>query len=419
MKIFVIGGGGREHAIIKTLVKSKRVDEIYCASTNPAIAKLAKLVPISTMDFDSLVSFAKEKEIDLTIASMDDTLVAGIVDKFNENGLRIFGPDKKAAIIEGSKAYSKELMKKYNIPTASYETFSSYDEALAYLDKVTFPIVIKADGLALGKGVVICKDFGEAKTCLEDNMLNAKFGKSGEKVVIEEFMTGSEVSILCFCDGDTIVPMLSAKDHKRAFDGNKGPNTGGMGTISPCKEYTKEIAKTCYDTIFKPTLDALKQEGRPFVGVLFFGLMLTKDGPKVIEYNARFGDPETQVVLPRLKTDLLDIIDACIDKKLSSINIEWEDFSTCCIILASGGYPESYEKGYEILGLEKYENLEDIFIYHAGTALKDNKIVSNGGRVLGIMAKADNLDNALEKSYNALKDIKFKDCYYRKDIGKI
>ena len=417
MKVLVVGGGGREHAIVHKLSKSEKVDKIYCAPGNPGIQELAQTVDISPMDFDLLIKFAKDNSIDMTIAAMDDTLVAGIVDEFEKNGLKIFGPNKKASIIEGSKAFSKNLMKKYNIPTASYETFSSYEDALKYIQTLNPPIVIKADGLALGKGVLICKTLDEAKESLKDIMLNKKFGQAGENVVIEEFMTGKEVSILCFCDGSTIVPMVSAKDHKRAFDNDKGPNTGGMGTISPTKYYTEEISKICMETIFKPTIDALSKEGRKFIGVLFFGLMITEQGPKVIEYNARFGDPETQVVLPRLKTDLIDIINACLDGKLDTINIEWEDYATSCVILASGGYPDSYEKGYEIIGLEECKNLDDVFIYHAGTAIKDNKIVNNGGRVLGVMAKGETLDKALEKSYNALNIVKFKDCFYRKDIG--
>ena len=417
MKVLVVGGGGREHAIVHKLSKSKKVDKIYCAPGNPGIQELAQTVDISPMDFDLLIKFAKDNSIDMTIAAMDDTLVAGIVDEFEKNGLKIFGPNKKASIIEGSKAFSKNLMKKYNIPTASYETFSSYEDALKYIETLNPPIVIKADGLALGKGVLICKTLDEAKESLKDIMLNKKFGQAGENVVIEEFMAGKEVSILCFCDGSTIVPMVSAKDHKRAFDKDKGPNTGGMGTISPTKYYTEEISKICMETIFKPTIDALSKEGRKFIGVLFFGLMITEQGPKVIEYNARFGDPETQVVLPRLKTDLIDIINACLDGKLDTINIEWEDYATSCVILASGGYPDSYEKGYEIVGLEECKNLDDVFIYHAGTAIKDNKIVNNGGRVLGVMAKGETLDKALEKSYNALNIVKFKDCFYRKDIG--
>lgn len=417
MKVLVVGGGGREHAIVHKLSKSEKVDKIYCAPGNPGIQELAQTVDISPMDFDLLIKFAKDNSIDMTIAAMDDTLVAGIVDEFEKNGLKIFGPNKKAAIIEGSKAFSKNLMKKYNIPTASYETFSSYEDALKYIETLNPPIVIKADGLALGKGVLICKTLDEAKESLKDIMLNKKFGQAGENVVIEEFMTGKEVSILCFCDGSTIVPMVSAKDHKRAFDNDKGPNTGGMGTISPTKYYTEEISKICMETIFKPTIDALAKEGRKFIGVLFFGLMITEQGPKVIEYNARFGDPETQVVLPRLKTDLIDIINACLNENLDTINIEWEDYATSCVILASGGYPDSYEKGYEIVGLEECKNLDDVFIYHAGTSIKDNKIVNNGGRVLGVMAKGETLDKALEKSYNALNIVKFKDCFYRKDIG--
>ncbi len=417
MKVLVVGGGGREHAIVHKLSKSEKVDKIYCAPGNPGIQELAQTVDISPMDFDLLIKFAKDNSIDMTIAAMDDTLVAGIVDEFEKNGLKIFGPNKKAAIIEGSKAFSKNLMKKYNIPTASYETFSSYEDALKYIQTLNPPIVIKADGLALGKGVLICKTLDEAKESLKDIMLNKKFGQAGENVVIEEFMTGKEVSILCFCDGSTIVPMVSAKDHKRAFDNDKGPNTGGMGTISPTKYYTEEISKICMETIFKPTIDALAKEGRKFIGVLFFGLMITEQGPKVIEYNARFGDPETQVVLPRLKTDLIDIINACLNENLDTINIEWEDYATSCVILASGGYPDRYEKGYEIVGLEECKNLDDVFIYHAGTSIKDNKIVNNGGRVLGVMAKGETLDKALEKSYNALNIVKFKDCFYRKDIG--
>ncbi len=418
MKVLVVGGGGREHAIVHKLSKSEKVDKIYCAPGNPGIQELAQTVNISPMDFDLLIKFAKDNSIDMTIAAMDDTLVAGIVDEFEKNGLKIFGPNKRAAIIEGSKAFSKNLMKKYNIPTASYETFSSYEDALKYIETLNPPIVIKADGLALGKGVLICKTLDEAKESLKDIMINKKFGQAGENVVIEEFMIGKEVSILCFCDGSTIVPMVSAQDHKRAFDNDKGPNTGGMGTVSPSKYYTEDISKICMETIFKPTIEALSKEDRKFTGVLFFGLMITEQGPKVIEYNARFGDPETQVVLPRLKTDLIDIINACLDGKLDTINIDWEDYATSCVILASGGYPDSYEKGHEIIGLEECKNLDDVFIYHAGTAIKDGKVVNNGGRVLGVMAKGKTLDKALEKSYNALNIVKFKDCFYRKDIGK-
>lgn len=418
MKVLVVGGGGREHAIVHKLSKSKKIEKIYCAPGNPGIKELAETINISPMDFDLLIKFAKDNNIDLTIAAMDDTLVAGIVDEFEKNNLKIFGPNRRAAIIEGSKAFSKDLMKKYNIPTANYETFSSYEEAVKYIESLSFPIVIKADGPALGKGVLICKSLDEAKESLKEIMLNKKFGKSGENVVIEEFMVGEEVSILCFCDGKTIVPMVSAQDHKRAFDNDEGPNTGGMGTISPSKYYTDDIAKIAMDTIFRPTMEALAKEDREFVGVLFFGLMLTEQGPKVIEYNARFGDPETQVVLPRLKTDLIDIINACLNKQLNNITIEWEDYATSCVILASGGYPDSYKKGYEIIGLEKCKELKDVFIYHAGTDVKDNKIVNNGGRVLGVMAKGENLEKALEKSYGALNIVSFEDSFYRKDIGK-
>lgn len=418
MKVLVVGGGGREHAIVHKLSKSKKIEKIYCAPGNPGIKELAETINISPMDFDLLIKFAKDNNIDLTIAAMDDTLVAGIVDEFEKNNLKIFGPNRRAAIIEGSKAFSKDLMKKYNIPTANYEPFSSYEEAVKYIESLSFPIVIKADGPALGKGVLICKSLDEAKESLKEIMLNKKFGKSGENVVIEEFMVGEEVSILCFCDGKTIVPMVSAQDHKRAFDNDEGPNTGGMGTISPSKYYTDDIAKIAMDTIFRPTMEALAKEDREFVGVLFFGLMLTEQGPKVIEYNARFGDPETQVVLPRLKTDLIDIINACLNKQLNNITIEWEDYATSCVILASGGYPDSYKKGYEIIGLEKCKELKDVFIYHAGTDVKDNKIVNNGGRVLGVMAKGENLEKALEKSYGALNIVSFEDSFYRKDIGK-
>lgn len=424
MKILVVGGGGREHAIVRCLSKSKRVSKIYSASGNYAIGNYSELVDINPMDFDSLIEFAKKNEVDLTISAMDDALVAGIVDEFEKHNLKIFGPDKKASIIEGSKAFSKDLMKKYNIPTAGYQNFSSYEEASDYIKTLSLPIVIKADGLALGKGVLISNTLEEAEEALKDIMLDQKFGKSGENVVIEEFMTGHEVSILCFCDGKTIIPMVSAQDHKKAFDGNKGPNTGGMGTLSPSSHYTSDIALECMNKIFKPTMDALIQEGRPFKGVLFFGLMLTSKGPKVIEYNARFGDPETQVVLPRLKTDFVDIIEACINGKLEDVRIEWEDFSTACVILASGGYPDAYEKGYEIFGLDEFKGSKDTYIYHAGTTIKPNtspneeKFITNGGRVLGIMSQGLDVSEAIEKSYKALEVIKFEDCFCRKDIGK-
>lgn len=419
MNVLVVGDGGREHSIIHKISQNKNVKKIYCAGKNKGLSYLCEVVDIATDDFASLVNFAKEKDIYITIASMDNTLVAGIVDEFEKNNLKIFGPNKKASIIEGSKAFSKQFMQKYNIPTAKYKTFSEYNDAIMYIKNITYPIVIKADGLALGKGVVICEDEKKAEKTLEDIMVNKKFGSSGEKIIIEEFLIGEEVSILCFCDGKTIVPMVSAKDHKKAYDGDKGENTGGMGTISPSKYYTKDIENITFDTIIKPTMNGLIKENIHFVGVLFFGLMLTKDGPKVIEYNARFGDPETQVVLPRLKTDLLLIIEACLEKNLHNINIEWEDCATSCVILASDGYPVKYEKGFEILGIDEVNNMNDIYIYQAGITFKDEKYFTNGGRVLGVMGKGDNLDISLKKVYDALKKVSFKGAFYRKDIGKI
>ncbi|MBO5560751.1 MAG: phosphoribosylamine--glycine ligase [Firmicutes bacterium] len=417
MKVLVVGSGGREHAIIWKLLQNKKIEKIYCAPGNAGIGQLAELVPIGAMEIDKLVAFAKSNSIDLTVIGMDDPLVAGVVDAFEAEGLRVFGPRKNAAIIEGSKAYSKELMKKYNIPTAGYETFDNYDAALEYVRKGDFPVVLKADGLALGKGVLICNTFEEAEEGLKTIMVDKKFGESGNKVVIEEFLTGPEVSILSFCDGKTVVPMVSAQDHKRAYDNDQGLNTGGMGTFSPSRVYTDEIADVCMKTIFRPTVDALNSEGRTFKGIIFFGLMLTAKGPRVIEYNARFGDPETQVVLPRLKTDLLDIFNACVDGTLDKINVEWYDNAAACVILASGGYPESYKKGYEIEGLEDAAKAENIYVFHAGTALKDGKFVTNGGRVIGVTGWGENLDKAIETAYNGVKLVNFKDAHYRKDIG--
>lgn len=417
MKVLVVGSGGREHAIIHKLLQNKKISKIYCAPGNAGIGQLAELVPIGATEIDKLVDFAKSEGIDFTVIGMDDPLVAGIVDAFEAENLRVFGPRKNAAIIEGSKAYSKELMKKYNIPTANYETFDNYDKALEYIKKGDFPVVLKADGLALGKGVLICNTLNEAEAGLKTIMVDKKFGDSGNKVVIEEFLTGPEVSVLSFCDGKTIVPMVSAQDHKRAYDNDEGLNTGGMGTFSPSRVYTDEIAKECMEKIFKPTVDGLNKEGRTFKGIIFFGLMLTQKGPKVIEYNARFGDPETQVVLPRLKTDLLDIFEACVDGTLDKLNIEWYDSGTACVILASGGYPESYTKGYEINGLDDAAKAENIYVYHAGTALKDNKFVTNGGRVLGITGVGANLDEAIKIAYKGVKLVNFKDMHYRKDIG--
>lgn len=417
MKVLVVGSGGREHAICWKLLQSPKVDKIYCAPGNAGIGEIAELVPIGAMEFDKLAEFAKANDIGLTVVGMDDPLVGGIVDKFEEEGLRVFGPRANAAIIEGSKAFSKELMKKYNIPTAAYETFDNYEAALEYVKKGDFPVVLKADGLALGKGVLICNNLEEAEAGLNTIMVDKKFGDSGNKVVIEEFLTGQEMSVLSFCDGKTIVPMVSAQDHKRALDGDKGLNTGGMGTFSPSRYYTPELAEECMETIYKPTVDALNREGRTFKGIIFFGLMLTPKGMRVIEYNARFGDPETQVVLPRLKTDLLEIFEACVDGTLDKINVEWEDNGTACVVLASGGYPESYQKGYEITGLEDAKKAPNILVFHAGTALKDGKFVTNGGRVLGITGIGKDLDEAIKIAYEGVKLVDFKDKHYRKDIG--
>lgn len=417
MKVLVVGSGGREHAICWKLLQSPKVDKIYCAPGNAGIGEIAELVPVGAMEFDKLAEFAKANDIGLTVVGMDDPLVGGIVDKFEEEGLRVFGPRANAAIIEGSKAFSKELMKKYNIPTAAYETFDNYEKALEYVKKGDFPVVLKADGLALGKGVLICNNLEEAEAGLNTIMVDKKFGDSGNKVVIEEFLTGQEMSVLSFCDGKTIVPMVSAQDHKRALDGDKGLNTGGMGTFSPSRYYTPELAEECMETIYKPTVDALNREGRTFKGIIFFGLMLTPKGMRVIEYNARFGDPETQVVLPRLKTDLLEIFEACVEGTLDKINVEWEDNGTACVALASGGYPESYQKGYEITGLEDAKKAPNILVFHAGTALKDGKFVTNGGRVLGITGIGKDLDEAIKIAYEGVKLVDFKDKHYRKDIG--
>jgi len=418
MRVLVVGGGGREHAIVYKLCQSPKIDKIYCTPGNAGIAELAQCVDISATDIQSLLNFAKKENIDFTVVGMDDPLVMGIVDEFEKEGLRIFGPRKNAAIIEGSKAFSKEFMKKYNIPTAKYKTIDNYNDAVEYVKKQKFPIVIKADGLALGKGVLICNNFEEAESALKQIMVNKKFGDSGNKVVIEEFLTGPEVSVLSFCDGKTVVPMVSAQDHKRALDDDKGLNTGGMGTFSPSRVYTEDIAKVCMEKIFKPTVYGLNKEGRIFKGVIFFGLMLTKDGPKVIEYNARFGDPETQVVLTRLDTDLLEILEACVDGNLEKINTKWKNNAAVCVMIASGGYPESYKKGYEINGLEMLKNKKDIYVFHSGTAFKDGKFVTNGGRVLGVTALGDNLNIAIKTAYDGTRLINFHNMHYRTDIGK-
>ena len=418
MKILIVGSGGREHAIAWAAAKSPKPDKIYCAPGNAGIAEFAECVDIGAMEFDKLAAFAKEKEIDLTIIGMDDPLVGGIVDVFEAEGLRVFGPRKNAAIIEGSKAFSKDLMKKYNIPTAAYETFTDPEEAVKYLETAKMPIVLKADGLALGKGVLICKDLEEAKAGVKTLMLDKQFGDAGDEIVIEEFMTGREVSVLAFCDGKTIKCMTSAQDHKRAKDGDQGLNTGGMGTFSPSPFYTKEVEDFCEKHIYQPTMDAMAAEGRPFTGILFTGLMLTEDGPKVLEYNARFGDPEAQVVLPRMKNDMIEVMEACIDGRLADVELEFEDNAAVCVVLASDGYPEKYEKGFEIKGLDAFKGKEGYYVFHAGTKFDGDKIVTNGGRVLGVVAKGDDLKAARANAYEATEWIDFANKYKRNDIGK-
>lgn len=418
MKVLIIGSGGREHAIAACVANSKRVSEIYAAPGNAGIAELAECVDIPVMDFDKQVAFAKEKEIDFVIVGPDDPLVAGCVDAFEKEGIKVFGPRKNAAIIEGSKAFSKDLMKKYKMPTAAYETFDNAEEALAYLESADFPIVLKADGLALGKGVLICNTLEEAKAGVKEIMLDKHFGDAGNKMVIEEFMTGREVSVLAFCDGTTIKTMTSAQDHKRAKDGDQGLNTGGMGTFSPSPFYTKEIDDFCQEEIYKKTMAAMKAEGRPFVGVLFTGLMITEKGTKVLEFNARFGDPEAQVVLPRMKNDIIDVMEACIDGKLDEIELEFEDNAAVCVVLASDGYPVSYEKGFPIQGLDTFKEKDGYYVFHAGTKLSDGQIVTNGGRVLGVTAKGENLVEARANAYAATEWIDFENKYMRHDIGK-
>jgi phosphoribosylamine--glycine ligase len=418
MKVLIVGSGGREHAIAWAVAKSPRTDKIYCAPGNAGIAEFAECVDIAAMEFDKLVAFAKEKEIDLTIIGMDDPLVGGIVDAFEAEGLRVFGPRKNAAIIEGSKAFSKDLMKKYNIPTAGYENFTDPDAALAYLETAKMPIVLKADGLALGKGVLICNTLEEAKEGVKTLMLDKQFGDAGNEIVIEEFMTGREVSVLAYCDGKTIKCMTSAQDHKRAKDGDQGLNTGGMGTFSPSPFYTKEVEEFCEKYVYQPTMDAMAAEGRPFTGILFTGLMLTEDGPKVLEYNARFGDPEAQVVLPRMKNDIIDVMEACIDGKLADIELEFEDNAAVCVVLASDGYPEKYDKGFEIKGLDAFKEKDGYYVFHAGTKFDGDKIVTNGGRVLGVVAKGDDLKSARANAYAATEWIDFANKYKRNDIGK-
>lgn len=419
MKILIVGSGGREHAIAYACSKSPKVDKIYCAPGNAGISELAECVPISAMEFDRLADFTAEKEIDLTVIGMDDPLVGGIVDLFEARGLRVFGPRKNAAILEGSKAFSKDLMKKYNIPTAAYETFTSADDAKKYLETSEYPIVLKADGLALGKGVLICNTKEEALAGVDELMLDKKFGDAGNTIVIEEFMTGREVSVLSFVDGNTIKIMSSAQDHKRAKDGDEGLNTGGMGNFSPSPFYTEEVDDFCKKHIYQATVDAMKAEGREFKGVIFFGLMLTPKGPKVLEYNARFGDPEAQVVLPRLKNDIIDVFNACIDGTLDKIDLQFEDKACVCVILASDGYPLAYEKGKIITGLDNFKGKDGYYCFHAGTKFDDNgNVVTNGGRVLGITAKGDTLKEARANAYAATEWVDFENKYMRHDIGK-
>ena len=420
MKVLIVGSGGREHAIAWKVAQSKKVEKIYCAPGNAGISQVAECVPIGAMEFDKLVAFAKENEIDLTVIGMDDPLVGGVVDAFEAEGLRVFGPRKNAAILEGSKAFSKDLMKKYNIPTAAYENFTDMEKALEYLQTAKMPIVVKASGLALGKGVIICQTKEEAEDAVKEMMADGKFGAAGNEIVIEEFMTGREVSVLSFVDGNTIKIMSSAQDHKRAKDGDQGLNTGGMGNFSPSPFYTEEVDAFCQKYIYQPTVDAMKAEGRPFKGIIFFGLMLTPDGPKVLEYNARFGDPEAQVVLPRLENDIVDVFEACIDGKLDQVDLKFDNNrATVCVILASDGYPLSYKKGFVIEGLEKFNENEGYYVFHSGTKFNENgQFITNGGRVLGVTANGATLKEARANAYKATEWVQFENKYMRTDIGK-
>ncbi len=419
MKVLIVGGGGREHAIAWKVAQSRKVDKLYCAPGNAGIAQVAECVDIGVMDFEKLTAFAREQDIDLTIIGPDDPLAAGAADAFEAAGLRVFGPVKSAAILEASKAFSKDLMKKYHIPTAAYETFDSPEKALAYVETADMPIVLKADGLALGKGVLICKTREEAREGVKSLMMDKQFGSAGDRIVVEEFMTGREVSVLSFVDGKTIKVMTSAQDHKRAKDGDQGLNTGGMGTFSPSPFYTDQIHQFCAQHIFQPTVDAMRAEGRAFKGIIFFGLMLTEKGPKVLEYNARFGDPETQVVLPRMKNDIVDVFEACIDGTLDQIELEFEDNAAVCVVLASDGYPEHYEKGLPISGLEAFQDKEGYYVFHAGSKFDEKgRIVTNGGRVLGVTAVGEDLKKARANAYEATEWIHFDNKYMRHDIGR-
>lgn len=419
MKVLIVGGGGREHTIAWKVAQSPKVDKLFCAPGNAGIAEVAECVDIGVMEFEKLVAFAKEQEIDLTIVAPDDPLAAGAVDAFEAAGLRAFGPRANAAILEGSKAFSKDLMKKYGVPTAAYETFDDADAAIAYLETADMPIVLKADGLALGKGVLICNTLEEAKEGVKSLMLDKQFGSAGNRIVVEEFMTGREVSVLSFVDGKTIKTMTSAQDHKRAKDGDQGLNTGGMGTFSPSPFYTEEVDAFCKEYIYQKTVDAMRTEGREFKGVIFFGLMLTPKGPRVLEYNARFGDPETQVVLPRMKNDIVEVMEACIDGTLDQIDLQFEDNAAVCVVLASDGYPEKYEKGYKISGLEKFKDAEGYYVFHAGSKFDaDGNIVTNGGRVLGVVATGADLKTARANAYAATEWVEFGNKYMRHDIGR-
>ncbi|MBQ9384862.1 MAG: phosphoribosylamine--glycine ligase [Ruminiclostridium sp.] len=421
MNILVVGGGGREHAVITALAKSPKVDKIYCAPGNGGISKYAECFPVKATDIDGMVELAEKLQPDYVFVTPDDPLVMGMVDKLNEKGFRTFGPKADAAILEGSKVFSKSLMKKYGIPTAAYETFTDADKAIEYIkEKNSYPAVIKCDGLALGKGVIIAKDEQEAEAAVKSMLLDGKFGKSGSEIVIEEFMEGPEVTVLAFTDGKCVKPMVSSMDHKRANDNDEGLNTGGMGTIAPNPLYTRAISEECMKNIFLPTIKAMRAEGRPFKGCLYFGLMLTPNGAKVVEYNCRFGDPEAQVVLPLLKTDLADIIEAVYEEKLHDLDVQWEKGACACVVMASGGYPEKYETGKEITGLDEKGQLADgkAFVYHAGTKLEDDKFLTAGGRVLGVTATADSLKQALDKAYEAVGEISFESAHFRKDIGQ-
>lgn len=418
MKVLVVGSGGREHAIIRKLSHSSRISQLYCAPGNGGISDIAVCAAIKATDLTGIRDYVVENKIDLVFVASDDPLALGMVDMFLDMGIKAFGPTKEAAILESSKAFSKSLMKKYNIPTAFYEKFTDMERAIKYIENSDMPVVVKADGLALGKGAIIAHTKGEAKAAVRSMMKDRKFGSSGDTVIIEEYMVGREVTVLAFSDGITVVPMISSQDHKRAYDNDEGPNTGGMGAIAPSRLYAGDLPSVCMETIFKPTIRAMAAEGRSFKGVIYFELMLTADGPKVIEYNARFGDPEAQVVLPLLENDLMDVIDAIIEERLIDLKIEWSEKSAACIVMASGGYPVTYTRGYEIAGIKDANNLPDTFVYHAGTKKTGGKYFTDGGRVLGVTAIGDNLDKALAKAYSAVENISFTDAHYRKDIGR-